>query len=73
MSWGIGQRGQVGYGDADSWGGPMNGEDVESHLGAPIRHVRDKLPTDPAQFIWIVLALIGLWVLGGAVFRSARM
>jgi hypothetical protein len=70
---GIGLPGPTGYGDADSWGGPVNGIEVESQMGGTIRAAKDKLPTDSAQFIVIVACLALLWVLGGAVFGSARM
>jgi hypothetical protein len=74
MSYGIGlQPVAMQYGDADSWGGPANGQDVEAHLGAQIKSVKEKLPTDPAQFIVVLLALAALWLLGGVAFRSARM
>lgn len=73
MSWGIGAQGDVGYGDADSWGGPVNGVDVMEHIAGVKRAKHADMSVDTYMFIIIMVALGILWLLGGVVFKSARL
>lgn len=72
MAFGIGVQGDIGYGDPDSWGGPMDGVDVEQSLGASLE-VSSRLPQDTWQFVFMIAAIIGLWVMGGLLFKSVRL
>lgn len=72
MSFGIGNLGPVGYGEADSWGGPADGVDlVEQAAGELVGG--DDYSGDRWLFVIIIGSLAILWILGAGVFRSARM
>lgn len=73
MSFGIGTPSAVGYGDADSWGGPADGIDVMEGIGEVQQKTSARISPDKYLFVIIVLALVALWVLGAGIFRSARM
>jgi hypothetical protein len=73
MSWGIGTQTDVGYGDADSWGGPVNGVDVMEHISGVKRAKHANMSSDAYMFGIIIVALALLWLLGGVVFKSARL
>lgn len=73
MSWGTGAD-VPGYGDADSWGGPANGIDVMEHISADAKHGKSaNIASDTYMFIVIIGALGVLWLLGGVVFKNARL
>jgi hypothetical protein len=73
MSFGIGQDRTVGYGNADTWGGPMNGVDLESHIGNVIPIRKHRVSEDGYMAIIILGALVALWVLGGIAFKGRRI
>lgn len=75
MSFGIGslQTAVAGYGDADSWGGPVNGVDILQHSGIDTDSVKAQKSVDFCMFLTIIGALVLLWVLGGLVFKNARL
>lgn len=73
MSFGIGLPGAVGYGDADSWGGPADGIDIEQGIGDVSKKRSAKVPSDTYMFLVVAGALGILWLLGGVAFKSARM
>lgn len=61
------------FGEADSWGGPMDGIDVIEHVGSSLAPSKtSRVSEDTYMFFIIVGALACLWLLGG-VFRSARL
>jgi hypothetical protein len=73
MSFGIGLSQVPGYGDADSWGGPADGIDVQQGIGNVEQKRSAKVPSDTYMFLVVVGALGVLWLLGGVAFKSARM
>lgn len=62
-------------GDADSWGGPNDGVDLEASAGIGVGgsswHTR--MTINLWQFILIIGALALLWALGGVVFRRINI
>lgn len=73
MGFGTNEAYVTGYGEADSWGGPMDGVDVVQHLGSSVQmKPTSRVSEDTYMFFMIIGALALLWVLGGA-FRSARL
>lgn len=70
---GIGTPGPVGYGDADSWGGPADGIDILNGIDGVKKKASASIASDTYLFITIALCLVALWLLGGVAFKSARM
>lgn len=62
------------FGDSDSWGGPVDGIDVMNHITGSANAVAKStgISEDGYAFIIMILALAGLWLLGGVVFKSVR-
>lgn len=59
-------------GDADTWGGPMNGVDLVEESGAdPVKEYR--MSPDLWAMLIILGAIGGLWFLGGIVFRKVNI
>jgi hypothetical protein len=62
-------------GDSDSWGGPLNGVDLEAQAGVSVGgsswHTR--MTVDLWAMIIIIGAVVALWVLGGVVFRRVNV
>lgn len=74
MSWGIGSTGDIGYGDADSWGGPVNGIDVLNHVSSDAKHGRTADISSDAYMFGVIMFCLGLlWLLGAVVFKNARL
>jgi hypothetical protein len=73
MGFGIGEPGPVGYGDADSWGGPADGIDIQQGIGNVKQKVSARIASDHYLFMVIGVSLVALWLLGGVAFKSARM
>lgn len=77
MAFGIGTRGDVSFGPdgSDTWGGPLNGVDVTDHqgTGAVSTSWHANLSVDTYVFLLIMGALAMLWLLGGVVFKNARL
>jgi hypothetical protein len=77
MSWGLGTYASevAGYGDADSWGGPVNGIDVVGHISDDFKKASKggSVSSDTYMFIIVMAAVAALWLLGGVVFKSARL
>lgn len=74
MSWGTGNDTASGYGDADSWGGPADGIDVLNHIASDAKHGKSaNVGSDTYMFIVILSALGLLWLLGGVIFKNARL
>lgn len=73
MAWGIGEPGPQGYGDADSWGGPADGIDIQEGIGNVKQKVSARIASDHYLFMVIFVSLGILWLLGGVAFKSARM
>lgn len=61
-------------GDSDSWGGPMNGVDLDMQAGVALGNNRwhSRMTVDLWSLIIIFGALLTLWVLGGVVFRRVN-
>lgn len=70
---GIGTPGPVGYGDADSWGGPADGIDIMQGIGDIKMKRSANVASDTYLFMVIAICLVALWLLGGVAFKSARM
>lgn len=77
MSFGLGTYASdvTGYGDADSWGGPANGIDVVGHISDDFKKASrgGNMSSDFYMFVVIMVAVAILWLLGGVVFKSARL
>jgi hypothetical protein len=73
MAFGIGEPGPVGYGDADSWGGPVDGIDIQQGIGDVKQKLSARIASDHYLFMVIAVSLVALWLLGGVAFKSARM
>lgn len=74
MAFGVGTSRDIGYGDAESWGGPANGVDVLDHISGDTRHGRTaNVSSDTYMAIVILTALALLWLLGGVIFKNARL
>lgn len=72
MAFGTGEPGPVGWGNADSWGGPDNGIDLMNHIdGTPSK--QRGVSEDAYLALTIIGALTLLWLLGGIVFKNNRM
>ena len=64
----------VMYGDAESWGGPQDGVDILQGIeGTATKKKSAAIAKDTYTFIIIVIALALLWVMGGTIFRNARI
>lgn len=62
------------FGPGPGWpGSPMNGVDVASHLGDAVQTKSSKISEDGYLAMIILTALGILWLLGGVVFKSAKM
>jgi hypothetical protein len=73
MSFGRGTSPDIGYGEADSWGGPENGVDIQAGLGGVEAKASARISQDTYTFLVIAGALVVLWTLGGTVFRKVRI
>ena len=61
--------------DADTWGGPMNGVDLEAQAGisAGNSSLSSRISVDLWTLIIIVGALALLWLMGGVIFRRVNI
>lgn len=74
MSFGSGERESAMYGQADNWGGPDNGIDLVGQIGTVDTASKTyKISEDGWLAIFIVTALVLLWLLGGVAFRGHRI
>ena len=75
MAFGIGTRGDVGYGDPQSWGGPDNGVDLAGHadLGPIKTGFGANLSVDGWVFLMMIGALALLWLFGGVIFKNVNL
>lgn len=74
MGYGTGTSADIGWGDPDSWGGPDNGIDVQTHLGLVDGTVKQyRMSEDAWLAIIIIGSLVTLWLLGGVAFKSFRI
>ena len=76
MAYGIGSgMDEMLVGDSDSWGGPMNGVDLEASAGVSLGG--NKWHTRMTVDLWSLIIIVGslalLWVLGGVVFRRVNV
>lgn len=64
------------YGDASSWqGAPDNGVDLVTEAGVQVGSAKwhARMTSDLWSVIIILGAILGLWVLGGVVFKSVTI
>ncbi len=73
MSFGRGMDPDVGYGDADNWGGPVDGVDILQGMGDVAKKPSARVSKDSYTFGVIAGALVLLWLLGGVAFRKIRL
>lgn len=62
-------------GDADTWGGPMDGVDIDAQMGIDVggSHWHSRMTIDLWTLIIILGSLALLWLLGGVVFRRVNV
>lgn len=73
MSYGKGQPGIEGYGDADSWGGPQDGIDILQGIGEVRAKPSARISQNTYIFLIMLGALVALWLMGGVFFRNVRI
>jgi hypothetical protein len=78
MAYGVGVSGDQTFDPndgSDQWGGPMNGIDLQGHAQVPGVSTKwhGNLSVDTYLFLIMMGALALLWLLGGVVFKNARM
>ena len=72
MSFGRGTDMDVGYGDPEAWGGPMDGVDIIQQIGNVEQKGSARVSKDTYTFLIVLFAIILLWMMGGVVFRKVR-